>query len=525
MPQNTQDILKGFQPNGDWRSKLRSIRTAVENYDNLAGADRQAGEIQHVRPILPTYWDVFHTHNIARRRQGLLPDSCYDVGVFLVGFSSIPIVLSLAEIQPCKKIYFLYSDGTDYIVAEIEDRIKVMLGCGHPLIRLVTAADLKEIDKPSDPVATFKQIKGIIDKVGDKRIALDLTGGKKTMIGGGFTAGAILGPANNIDMFYVDSLEYDPRRGAPKPGTEFLSLLENPYDVYNVQSVQEAEKLFKEHNYKAAADLWGGIKEKLEPHYRQFNLKEEYNEAVNHYRRADCYHLWDAFYYDLAKNSKNRHKNSWGYDQKHTRCSIDVLDILSAVHDRITLFNDPAHIIHYAVDRYQNAIRRKKSGKLEDAIVRFTQVIEMLCVYQIYRIVINDNLVKECGNPITSLEFWDEHWRVTPLIRLLFGGPNCLPHPRWHYDRDKRYTIKCDTERLIIVDYSPISSVGEITDLIEFRNEFIHVTSAMTRSQTEQNVQKLQKLALRFLANFSKNYREEQCLSFKSLLKLHRFRR
>ena len=132
-----------------------------------------------------------------------------------------------------------------------------------------------KIDNPSDPVATFKRIKEIINRVGNKRIALDLTGGKKTMVGGGFTAGAILGLTDNIDMFYIDSLEYNAERGAPVPGTEFLSRLENPYDVYNVQTVQNAKELFRQHNYEAAANLWDGVETKLATHANPYGLEAE----------------------------------------------------------------------------------------------------------------------------------------------------------------------------------------------------------------------------------------------------------
>ena len=49
---------------------------------------------------------------------------CYDVGIFLVGYSSLPIVLSLAEINPTEKIYFIYSKDTKDVLDEIHNRIQ-----------------------------------------------------------------------------------------------------------------------------------------------------------------------------------------------------------------------------------------------------------------------------------------------------------------------------------------------------------------------------------------------------------------
>ena len=326
MPETIQDKLNKVKED-NWLQKLREIGKGIEKYERDRSTDR------HLNPILPAYWEVFHTHNISRRRENLLPSResnnnllpKYDIGIFLVGFSSLPIVLSLAEVQPKEQIYFLYSSETEPVLHEISDRIPVMLGDSNsPLIDLVDDTVLNnlkhsalKIDNPSDPVETFKRIKEIVNQVGNKSVALDLTGGKKTMIGGGFIAGSILGFADSIrssacDMFYIDSLKFDSNRGTPEPGTEFLTLLENPYDVYNVQHTLEAEKLFKQHNYEAAAILWEGVDEKLGVYAKRYGLEKEQITVQKDLYMADCYGLWDAFDYIGAKDSKGRPRRSMG---------------------------------------------------------------------------------------------------------------------------------------------------------------------------------------------------------------------
>jgi hypothetical protein len=559
MPKKITAILKDVKQE-KWKKKLKDIKDGMNKYEE--GRSGQSSSTidaivkQHLNPILPIYWEVFHTHNIYRRKQNVLP--CrdndvnglpdYDVGIFLVGFSSLPIVLSLAEIQPREQIYFLYSTDTKDMLAEIGNRIRTMLDdCNSSLVELVEDVVLEnlsdsalEIDNPSDPVATFKRIKEVIDKVGNKSIALDLTGGKKTMIGGGFTAGAILTFADSrrpaaCDMFYIDSLEYDADSG-PVPGTEFLSMLENPYDVYNVQSIREAEKLFKNHNYEAAAVLWEGVEKKLESHATRYGLEAEKEETKNQRRMANCYYRWDSFYYDKAQESQNRHGSSWGYEEKHVRDSIDVLNILSKVGNRGTLFNEEARIIHYGVDRYQNAIRRKESGKLDDAIVRFTQVIEILCNYKIYQIAKAKNLFQSDGNPVNITP--KDIWRISPLIQFLFGelqskssnppNPPQTVSTDMHnnaYDRGHGFYcwIKSKNHCLSIDDYG-CNNVSEITDLIETRNDFVHFNNRMSQVQTKENAGNLQELARKFLEKFSCSYCCDNGLSFDNLLKLHKFR-
>ena len=297
---------------------LDEIQSEMEKAQNAPGEGNDPD--RHLIPILPKYWEVFHTHNIYRRCNGSLLCPAYDIGIFLVGFSSLPIVLSLAEINPREKIYFIYSSDTEKVLNEINNRIAAMLQFTNPsLVQLVEDTVLKhwedtvlKIKSPSNPIETFKRIKRVIDEVSGKRIALDITGGKKTMIGGGFTAGSILGFSTSVDMFYVDSLEYNVNRGRPEWGTEFLSQLENPYDVYNVQSTQEAKKLFEKHNYEAAADLWEEVEKKLTTPVRmlqspaeQYGLKDEQKMVQSDLAMANCYKLWDAFDYKKAKNYKS----------------------------------------------------------------------------------------------------------------------------------------------------------------------------------------------------------------------------
>lgn len=526
-----------------WRRKLRKINTQMGEYERSRRRNPGGNNENILHEILPTYWEVFHTHNAYEKRQGHLPDLNYDIGIFLVGFSSLPIVLSLAEIQPTEKIYFLYSRDTQAKCYEITDRMRAMLEgqtCFDDLINRAEniVLDIQDenslrcglkVGEPSDPVETFKWIKEVIDEVigtvGDKRIALDLTGGKKTMIGGGFTAGSIWTSkwseaaqefTDFCDMFYIDSLKYDADRSAPVPGHEFLSRLKNPYDVYNVQSVQQAKKLFEKHNYEAAAELLESVKDTLEVHAIQYSLEEEKNETVNHHRQTNCYYLWDALYYDKAKNGKNRHGNSWKYNEKHVKGAIDVLDILGSVTSRDTLFTGEASIIHYAMDRYQNAIRRKKSGKLDDAIVRFTQVIEMLCIYKIHQIAKGNYLYNEQCNKVSTPP---SKWNITPLILFLFGD-TC----KYDRERDRFYTISDCNQLLNKTDYD-CNDVDEIVELIESRNNFVHFSNPMRQSQTEDNAQNLKNLARKFLKNFSCCYCSSNGLSFDELLELHRFRR
>ena len=534
---NSLDILyesntKFNWNNFNWLNYLDNLGRAVSRYNDM-NARGEADPAKYLKEHLPAYWQSVRALNVHQWGDCLPSSSGYNVGIFLVGFSSLPIVLSIAEIQPRQKIYFIHSGDTERKCDEIILRFEEMLAdppCPFQplidssdavsLIDRVKHAERQKIKDASDPVSTFKQIKDIIDNVRKNRedgvkIALDLTGGKKTMIGGGFTAGSIYSISPECDMFYVDSREYKPDLGTPKPGTEFLSKLENPYDIYNVQSVGQAEELFYEHNYEAALQLWRDVKAKLDEHADRYGLRSERDTAQKNLYIADCYSLWDAFDYKSAFcESAPPNGDLWGYKSKHTRDSIDVLEILSEVEDPQTLFAEEARIIHYAVDRYQNGIRRIESDRFDDAIVRFTQVVEILCRYHIYQIATDGCITNQNHHPVSPECCLDEHWRISELIRFLFKR-------NWQYDR--RYNIANQDWCLSIKNYG-YRNPNEITNLIEARNDFVHVQNNPGWEEMREDAEHLQELANRFLQNFSCGYRVQTGLSFDELLELHKFR-
>lgn len=541
------DILFDVDDSIDWEEILNNIEGWVKAYyDAIASGEHNPEE--YLKEVLPKYWQTVRAHN-TYRCQGVahLPSNVpYDVGIFLVGFSSLPIVLSIAEIQPRQEIYFLHSKDTDRQCNEITDRIAEMLqNPSSPftpliqpsdaalLINRVRCAERREIADHSDPVSTFRQIKDIIDRVGgDAKIALDLTGGKKTMIGGGFTAGSIYFVAPKCVMFYVDSLEYDERRGTPIPGTEFLSQLDNPYDVYNVQSVGQAKELFKRHNYEAAERLWKSVRDKLYRHIERYDfLEDERKESIKYYGSSHCYHPWDAFDYKAAQQRKtyktNKRTHSWGYDEQHVHNTVDVLNILAEVTNKFTLYANERRVIHYAVDRYQNGMRRKQNRRLADAIVRFAQVIEIICNYRIYRLAQDNYFVEIVSRTPRTLPA-DKIWEFAHLIRLLFGDRVDIEFATYHVLPD---------QRMQEIDYG-YENVDQIIEVIQSRNDFIHFNTPIIQVQdetdaeelrTETDTENLRNLAHRFLEKFIGDYCDdyfsENGLNLDCLLELHRFRR
>lgn len=175
----------------------------------------------------------------------------YHTLILLVGFSIQPLVLSISVLKP-KKVYLLFSKETKENCSKIMkwvDKFTQFINLEGESIEFVgkdswVDPKCQYLVDSSDPSDTYNKILNIINnEKTNGPIAIDITGGKKTMVSGAFTAAAI----TDTDALYVDFSDYD---GAnPIPGTEFIQLQTNPLDVFlkNVQAALNSLPIYKEH--------------------------------------------------------------------------------------------------------------------------------------------------------------------------------------------------------------------------------------------------------------------------------------
>lgn len=184
-----------------------------------------------------------------------------DILIQLVGFSIEPLLLSTLTIQPKEKLFLIYTKETvkDY---------------KNPLCKYLEEKGLQTreiIDKfymngknmcivdSSRPGDILKVIIGIICENKGKDIAIDITGGKKSMVSEAFFTSTVF----DLTMYYVDYEEY--LKTTPFPGTEFLSKLPNPKGYNYLKDKIKELKLNKEAVDKMQKSV--GIKKALEDLY------------------------------------------------------------------------------------------------------------------------------------------------------------------------------------------------------------------------------------------------------------------
>ena len=185
----------------------------------------------------------------------------YDALITIIGFSPEPLLHTILALAP-EKVYPVATDeSADYYKVSLDPQtIKRdgYLQYFNTIIQYYKESNQNIILEPIKKTVasigsldTFKRVKEIIQEIRNTnnhaKIAIDITGGKKSADVAAFLTAAI---ENEIDIFYTDFEEYE--QGKPKCGTEFLNKLDNPYNIYNIQLINQAKELFKYHNYQAA---------------------------------------------------------------------------------------------------------------------------------------------------------------------------------------------------------------------------------------------------------------------------------
>jgi CRISPR-associated protein (TIGR02710 family) len=221
------------------------------------------------------YWEEIFPLNLKlfKSKQEMIPGvDAIDVLFLTVGTSPEPLILSISAIKP-KRVVFLYSEQTLKF-------INIIVG--------KTGLEASEFDKyqvsQTNPIDIYENVISEWETFEGKGIfAADITGGTKSMTGGLAMVGGLLG----LPILYVDG-EYIPAKRRPKPGTEKLILLPNPYQIFGVLKEREAAELFRRMNYQAACIIYRELANTV-PQPQKFEVLSALTGA---------YQAWDAL--DIA---------------------------------------------------------------------------------------------------------------------------------------------------------------------------------------------------------------------------------
>ena len=309
----------------------------------------------------------------------------YDALITIVGFSPEPLMHTALALAP-KKVYPVATEeSAEYYKVPLssstrkpDGRIQyfeAIIEHYKGMSQTITVESIERNVTAIGSLDTFKRVKEIIQNVKkdnpSARIALDITGGKKSADVAAFLVGAI---EDDIDIFYVDFEEYD--EAGPKCGTEFLNKLDNPYKIHTVKEDHLIKNYWNKGNYTAVYDLADilikkSLTEGMVKRYELGDKRKKYEEIRN---AAACYEAWGRFDYKEAKGSL-----FVGYDQHHNR-ALDELDRCSKVFiEGECCRKENAQIaLMLAVDRYCRGIDAMQFKEWNRAALCYMQATEAL---------------------------------------------------------------------------------------------------------------------------------------------------
>ena len=376
---------KDFMIQTDFNERI----TVWKDMDRTTRDASNAALVYYDEHIFPLVKEVFI--NAPKNR----PPRIYDALILTVGLSPEPLILSIIATKP-KRVGLLHTPQTRKFLERIQQETGLTLG----------QVDTREIDG-SNIVEMYEAIMELYTRW-DKpaNVAVDITGGKKSMVSGAAMAGAMLG----ADIYYVDTDHFNRELGKPEPGSEYLSLLDNPYSVFGDLEVNKARDLYYRYDYAGAQ----GVFNQLEQQVRDPNLITVY-QAYG--LLCATYEAWDNLDIGIAKQSLNRLlENLKRFSSLQQLGSLSnfipilyehekVLNVLDNIFNTEELALKIPDGFHFAFMLYNNALRREAQGKLDMACLILYRLFEWIGQHRLaqYGIVTSQPNYSESGVEETDL--------------------------------------------------------------------------------------------------------------------------
>jgi len=360
----------------------------------------------------------------------------YDALITIVGFSPEPLMHTALVLAP-KKVYPVATEeSAEYYKVPLSPETRKPDGCLQYFEAIIehykepsqtiTVEPIRRNVASIGSLDTFKRVKEIIQTVKkddpDTKIALDITGGKKSADVAAFLVGAI---EDDIDIFYVDFEEYD--EGGPKRGTEFLNKLDNPYKIYTVKEDHLIKNYWDKGNFSAVRVLAKilieeSLTEDMVERYELEDKRKKYEEVRN---AAACYEAWSRFDYKAAikksfKSGISHHKNAL---DDLVQCPSVFTQGEKCKQEHVSL------ALKLAIDRYMRGSDAMARSEWNRAALCYTQAVEALLKFVYSK--------ERCGQMI-------KYERPAGLLSNLFYGNPQKEHLAVFYCEPLRKQIKED---------------------------------------------------------------------------------
>jgi hypothetical protein len=497
----------------------------------------------YIQKLLPEELDYLKEHE-------RLTAPPAEILVQLVGFSWEPLLISVCAYKPEKVVLVLnewYGDqegkarGVKYqeLIAKLNE---LNLIDSTPELLPQPLEEVK--DKPED---VFRFLKAhILPFVNaGKRVVVDITGAKKSMVSGAY----LFSSYTNVSVSYVDYDEYNNDFGKPYGYTCKPGELENPIERFKLREWDKVRQLYKQYAFRSARALIEEIKEST----KSFFDDDELHSIDFLMDWLDFYRLWDegdysGSWYKWAENNSFRairSKISDAYcptavkklgtlwpdkkDFKKLKSGFEAIEGSGNVEKSIYLEDE--EILVYAYDELEKIKRLIRYHEdYRSALLRAAGLNEILLKARVVRSWVRNTFVIDVkGERLTreDIKNHSEYGRYLPKVDdkgVLDAGATYLHMAlRWEEGKGDKYAIKLNKlEELnypiahrsvdgpVLVDFwKPLKKkykgFGLPDDVFNIRNKAIHFCLSIPKEIAEVAVAMAEKNVEDFQEEWTNN--------------------
>ncbi|NTW83688.1 MAG: hypothetical protein HGB36_10035 [Chlorobiaceae bacterium] len=436
----------------------------------------------------------------------------------IVGTTLEPLLLSILTIRPTEKLVLIFSHESEMQKKQIINNLRQIHGSSPIISKIFLSIEaIKYIEniknikiddnakiENTSPEKVFSVINKRIDAYKSEEIGVDITGGKKSMVGGGFLATTV----NNYHLFYVDFDEYIDDH--PKPGTEFIHILDNPYDIYNVQEEALINSLWERQDFDAVNNIIEKTNKKLtEEKAKDYGLEKEKKRLMQIQIAARCYSEWSKYNYsqayDLAK------KSNFGFFDYYKNRHQDILSVLTnCIGQRKTAYG----AIVLALDRWTRGRDALNRDEFDKAALCITQAIECLCAFRIIDLINKGEILASSGRNFDPQLEW---FSIRGLIIFLLSDKTTRPiKTKKKIGKDggieQAFTWTNNLNKGILS-----FNLNSIKEILDYRNEIAHFEciDAQTKENNRKRCKEFHSTVKEFISLFITSYKNEDSLAGK----------
>lgn len=383
----------------------------------------------------------------------------HDIGIYTIGFSPYTTILSLSIVNPKDKVILIFTEES-YQHKNVFIKFLELLGSKAEIILRKTSYD-------SDTAEVFNIISNEIKINLGKRIAIDITGGKKPTVAAAYLAASFY---PSLDILYLNFHGYE--NDVAKYGTEYISVLLNPNNIFSTVERKALEEMYISKNFKGARRLSKDIERRLKKSKNlliEYKTEEQIKEVETIYYFSKLYELRNDFNYQEI----NINSNFLNRDEiEGIKCLSSFLWKINEIEKtryketkEIKIyqnFKECDEIIFMVLERYNGALMIKDID-LQSYIIRLLSAVELA------GIILTKGKVKKVFNKIDCLQ--DRKLKVDLHDLRIFRNELSLNHGFNFISRpDGRYEKAVLKYIAITFNKSESESNNIILNKLRYRN-------------------------------------------------------